>query len=89
MFVRCQQEKNQSELTSLTEQLTECELTIEEWDLKLVALEAQLKCLQTQIKVHQFVQYSFDCALKISRFLDLGGGGHLSCMGQIVASLVN
>ena len=57
MFDRCQQEKNQSELTSLTEQLTECELTIEEWDLKLSALEAQLKSLQTQIKVCQFIQY--------------------------------
>ncbi len=45
------QEGNLSDLTSLTEKLTDCELNIEECDVKLLELEAQQKQLQNKILV--------------------------------------
>ena len=45
------QEGNLSDLTSLTEKLTDCELNIEECDVKLLELKAQQKQLQNKILV--------------------------------------
>lgn len=52
MHCRKEREKKLSELTSFTEQLTECELGMEESDLKVSALETQLKNIQKQLEVH-------------------------------------
>ncbi len=53
------QEGNLSDLNSLTEKLTDCELNIEECDVKIVELEAQQKHLQNKILVSCLLQYNY------------------------------